>query len=329
MRAMVCNRFGGPDVLEPAEIDKPRATPGHVVIRVAATSVNPVDFKIRQGARPAVAPPFPAVLHGDVAGVVDEVGAGVDQFAVGDEVFGCAGGFRGLGGALAEYMLADATLLARKPSRLSMREAAALPLVCLTAWEGLFDRAKVNAGQRVLVHAGAGGVGHVALQLAKSAGAHVCTTVSGDAKAAIARDLGADEVINYRTESVADYVKRCTDGAGFDVVFDTVGGQSLDWSLQAARPNGTVISISTQASHDLTPMHQKGLSLHVVFMLLPLVTGKGRDHHGAMMREVARLADEGKLRPLVDPHEFTLEQAGQAHALLESGQAVGKVVISV
>ncbi len=172
--------------------------PGHVLIRVAATSVNPVDFKIRAGVVKDIAPDFPAVLHGDVAGVIEVVGEGVNAFKPGEEVYACAGGVKGLGGALAEFLLADATLVARKPKSLSMREAAALPLVSITAWEGLIDRAKVQAGQNVLVYGATGGVGHIAIQLASWAGAKVFATASSDEKMASARELGADVVINYR-----------------------------------------------------------------------------------------------------------------------------------
>ncbi|MCB1811304.1 MAG: zinc-binding dehydrogenase, partial [Candidatus Competibacteraceae bacterium] len=167
-----------------------------------------------------------AVLHMDVAGTITAVADDVSSFRPGDQVYGCAGGLKtvageNLGGALAEFMLADANLIAHKPGNLSLPEAAALPLVTITAWEGLHLRAGLQAGQRVLIHAGTGGVGHIALQLAKQAGAQVYTTVSSQAKANLARQLGADVVINYRTTAVADYVAKHTAGAGFDLVMDT------------------------------------------------------------------------------------------------------------
>lgn len=175
MRAMVIDRQGPSSVFHEAERPCPQTRPGHVLIRVRASSVNPVDYKIRSGM--PIAPDFPAVLHGDVAGEVVEVGEGVSDFAVGDAVYGCAGGVSGTQGALAEYMLADARLLAPKPSNLSMEQAAALPLVGITAWEGL-ERTRVIAGANVLVHGGTGGVGHMALQLARTLGATITTTVS-------------------------------------------------------------------------------------------------------------------------------------------------------
>jgi len=262
MRAQVIKRFGGPEVFETAEVNRPPLLPGHVLIRVAASSVNPIDLKIRSGMVPHLAPSFPAILHGDVAGVIEEVGEGVTGFQVGDEVFGCAG-FNPHGGALADYLLADASLIAHKPKTLSFREAAALPLVSITAWEALFDRARIEKGQKVLIHGATGGVGHIAVQLAKIKGAIVHTTVSS-AKTDIAASLGADTVIDYQKTAVADYVKQYTDGEGFDVVMDTVGGSNIDRSFEAAKKGGTVVTIAARSTHDLTPMHNKGLTLHAV-----------------------------------------------------------------
>jgi NADPH:quinone reductase len=328
MKAQVIEEFGGPEVFEEREMLKPEARAGHVLIRVEATSVNPVDYKIRQGAVPA-GPAFPAVLHGDVAGVIEEVGEGVSKFSAGDEVYGCAGGFAGLpGGALSEYLLADADLVARKPESLSMREAAALPLVAITAWESLIDRAGIGPGENVLVHGAAGGVGHVGVQLAHAAGAKVFATGSSEEKLAIARELGADAGINYRERSVEDYVAEHTGGRGFDVVFDTVGGENLTRSFEAVRTNGQVVSISTRGDYDLSPLHAKGLSLHVVFMLLPLVENRDRAHHGEILTRLARMVDAGRIKPLLDQERFGLLEAAEAHRRLESGDAVGKVTLA-
>lgn len=327
MNAQIIESFGGTDVFRSAELPKPQLPPGHVLIRVAATSVNPIDCKIRAGVVPALLPELPAVLHGDVAGVVEAVGEGVTAFRPGDEVYGCAGGMRGTAcGALADYMAADAALLAFKPRTLSMRESAALPIAAITAWQALIERAAVRPGQRVLVHAAAGGVGHLGVQLAKWAGAEVYATAS-PAKLALALALGADVAIDYTAETVAQYVEAHTGGRGFDVVFDTVGGANLDRSFEAAALNGTVAAIAARSTHDLSPLHGKGLSLHVVFMAIPLVQGSGRSRLGEALTRIAELVDAGKLRPLLDPKHFTFEQVGQAHAYLESGQAVGKVTL--
>jgi len=327
VKAQIIRRFGGPEVFEEADVPRPRTVPGHVLIRVEATSVNPVDCKVRRNG-PPFAPDLPAILHGDVAGVVEEVGDGVKSFEPGDEVYACAGGVKGTGGALAEFMLADADLVAKKPRSLPMVEAAALPLVSITAWEGLVDRAKVGPGQNVLVHGGAGGVGHVGVQLAKLAEAKVFATGSSEGKLRIAKGLGADEAINYRKRSVEEYVAEHTDGKGFDVVFDTVGGENLERSFEAARPNGTVVSTSTRQKHDLSAMHGKGLTLHVVFMLVPMIHGTGKARHGQILSEVAGLVDAGKLRPLIDERRFRFSEVAEAHRLSESGRAVGKVVLS-
>ena len=193
-----------------------------------------------------------------MAGVVEEIGTGVTSLKPGDEVYACAGGIKGLGGALAEYMVADAELVAPKPKNLSMTEAGALPLVTITAWNAIVDRAKVRPGQKVLVHGGTGGVGHIGVQLAKQAGAEVYATVSTDRKAAVAKELGADHVILYRDASVSDYVEEHTGGKGFDVVFDTVGGDTMDRSFEAAAANGVVLTIAARSTHDLSLLHGKG-----------------------------------------------------------------------
>lgn len=218
MKAQVIRQFGDQSVFELTEIPKPKIKPGHVLIRIHATSVNPIDYKLRSGYIPQITPSFPAILHSDVAGIIEEVGEGVTTFRAGDEVFACAGGIKNEQGALAEFMLADASLVAKKPASLTMAEAAALPLVSITAWEALFEKAQIKPNQHVLIHAGTGGVGHIAIQLAKWAGAKVYTTISSDEKARLATALGADVVINYREEKVDDYVKRLTDGKGFDMV---------------------------------------------------------------------------------------------------------------
>ncbi len=328
MSAMVVREFGGPEVFEQREIPRPVPGAGQVLVRVKASSVNPVDTKIRSGMLAAIAPEAPVVLGCDVTGVVEECGAGVSGFSPGDEVYGCAGGVKGCPGALAEYMAADARLLAPKPPGLTFEEAAALPLVSITAWDGLLDRARVRAGQRVLVHGGAGGVGHVALQLCAAQGAEVWATVSSEEKAVIARRLGAAGTIPYRAESVEEYVERATGGAGFDVVFDSVGGENVARCFQAAAVSGTVVSISTRTTADLSPLHAKGLSLHVVFMLIPMLYNRGRERHGAILRELSALVAAGKVQPLLDARQFDFTMVAEAHALLQSGQAMGKVVLS-
>lgn len=327
MKAQVIERFGETSVFKAANLPQPEVLPGHVLIRVAATSVNPVDFKIRGGAVKSISPDFPAVLHGDVAGIIEEVGEGVDTFKPDDEVYACAGGIKGLGGALAEFILADAALVARKPLSLSMREAAALPLVSITAWEGLIDRAKVQAGQNVLIYGATGGVGHIGIQLAKWAGAKVFATASSEEKMMIARELGADIAINYRKQTVEEYVAEYTAGKGFDLVFDTVGNDNLQTAFKAAAFNGTVVSTVSLSTQDLSLLHVKGLTLHLVFMLIPMLHEIGRAHHGEILSKLAQLVDEGKVRPLLDAKSFSFSEVAQAHYHAESGQAIGKVTL--
>ena len=224
-------------------------------------------------------------------------------------------------------MLADAKLIAKKPGSLSMREAAALPLVAITAFEGL-QRAGVGAGQKVLVHGGVGGVGHVAVQLARNLGADVYATVSDDEQFPIIEGYGATP-INYRTESVTDYVEKHTSGAGFDVIYDSVGGTNMSNSFDAAALNGQVITTVSLLEIDLTTAHFKGLSLHVVFMLIPMLHNVKREEHGAILAELGEIVDAGSLKPLLDETEFRMTEVGPAYDRLISGDAVGKVVVEV
>ena len=328
MKAIVIHNFGKPNNFQVIDLPKPKPLSNQVLIEVKATSVNPVDTKIRQGVLVDLAPDFPAVLHGDVAGTITEVGRDVDTFQVGDEVYGCAGGIKGMDGALAEYMIADADLIARKPKSITMTQAAALPLISITAWEGLIDRAKIQSQQKVLIYGGTGGVGHLAIQLAKNAGAKVYATVSNQEKREIAVNLGADVAIDYRNLSVAEFVEQHTSGRGFDLVFDTVGDDNLQNAFQAAKLNGTIASTVALSKQDLTLVHAKGLSLHLVYMLLPMLSGINRVRHGNILTELANLVDLGKIRPLVDNNIFSFTEVGLAHAYLESGKAIGKIVLT-
>lgn len=328
MKAMIVNTYGSSDVFEQAEIQKPSVKPGHVLVKVAASSVNTVDTMIRQmGEDLPLSPALPAVLGMDFAGTVEEVGDAVPNFKVGDEVYGCAGGLADLQGTLAEYMLADSKLIAHKPKTISMREAAALPLVGITAYEGL-ARAGVSKGQKVLVHGGSGGVGHVALQLARHLGADVYSTGGGEAQLQLIESLGATG-INYRTEPVEAYVAQYTEGTGFDVVFDSVGGENMSNSFEAAALNAHVATTVSMLEIDLTAAHFKGLSLHVVFMLIPMLHDYKRQQHGEILAALANIVDQGALKPVVDAEHFDLHDIGKAHDHLASGKAMGKVVVSV
>jgi NADPH:quinone reductase-like Zn-dependent oxidoreductase len=265
------------------------------------------------------------VLGLDMAGVVEEVGPGVEGFRAGDEVYGMVGGVGGRQGTLAEMVVADTDLLALKPGSLSMREAAALPLVTITAWEGLVDRAEVHCGQKVLIRAGASGVGHIAVQLAKAFGADVFATVSKE-KQRIVEAFGGT-AIDYQTHPPEKYVALYTRGDRFDIVYDTVGGATIDASFLAVKTyTGRVVSCLGWSTHSLAPLSFRGATYSSVFTLLPLLTGKSKAHHGEILREAAALVDSGKLRPLLNDRRFSPRDIDAAHTLVESG-TLGKVVI--
>ena len=332
MKAMIVNQFGSEDVFESAEIAKPEVKAGHVLVKIAATSINTVDTMIRaMGDELPLAPALPAVLGMDFAGTVEAIGEGVTSLNIGDEVYGCAGGLADLQGTLAQYIAADARLIARKPNNLSMREAAALPLVGITAYEGLM-RAGINQGEndrkKVLVHGGSGGVGHVALQLAQHFGASVYSTGGGETQLALIEGFGAKS-INYKTETVTDYVNKHTDGNGFDIVFDSVGGENMLNSFEAAALNGQVASAVSLVSLDLSTAHFKGVSLHVVFMLIPLLHNQMREQHGHILHELTTIVEAGALKPVLDDQFFDLTEVAKAHERLSSGLAMGKVVVNV
>lgn len=326
MKAMLIRRFGGPEVFEPAELPAPAPAAGEVLVRVRASSVNPLDCKLRRNG-PAIAPPLPAVLHGDVAGVVEALGEGVTAFVRGDAVYGCAGGVGRNGGALAEFMCCDAALLAPMPRNLDFAEAAALPLVTITAWEGLYERACLQSGERVLVIGGTGGVGHVAVQLAALAGAEVTATVADTRKAQRVRELGAAQAIVRGPQPIAEAAMAACGGEGFDLVFDAVGGKLIEQALGAARIGGRVVTIQAQAEVSLAQAHLRNLTLHAEFMLVPLLTGHGRARQGAILRQAAQRVEQGRLRPLLDAQRYGFSRVAEAHARLESGAAVGKIVL--
>lgn len=323
---MTINEYGENAIFKSREVENPTLNSGQVLVRISASSINTVDTMIRNmGEDLPFAPATPAILGMDFAGTIVEVGPDVTGFSVGDEVYGCAGGLAELQGTLAEYIAADSKLIARKPKNLTMKEAASLPLVGITAYEGLI-RANIKSGQNVLVHGGTGGVGHVAVQLAKHFGAHVFSTVSGEKQMKIVENFGA-KAINYKSEQVEDYVNKHTNGIGFDVVFDTVGGENMLKSFEAAALNGQVATTVSLCELDLTTMHFKGLSLHVVFMLIPMLHNFRREQHGEILSNLAKIAEAGDLKPLLDEKQFSLENVGEAYARLESRNAIGKVVV--
>jgi NADPH2:quinone reductase len=324
MRILLLEHAGGPFV--ETLVNRPVPQAGQLLVRICASGVNPLDIKIRSGHAPHARQPLPAVLGLDLAGVVEQAGPGVVDFQRGDPVFGLTGGVGGLQGSLAEFAAVDAQLVAKIPEGLSMREAAALPLSFITAWEGLVDRAAVQARQKVLVQ-GAGGVGHMAIQIARAFGADVFATSSSRRQQEI-ENLGAT-AIDYRASSVEEYVSDHTAGRGFDLVYDTVGGSILDASFHAVRRFGHVVSILGWGSHLLGPLSFRAATYSGVFALLPLLTGEGRAHHGDLLREAARLVLAGQIRPKLDDLHFGFSSIDAAYQRVALGEAGGKVVVDL
>ncbi len=324
MQAAVLETFGS--AFRITTVARPAPLPGQVLVRIAASAVNPLDLKIHAGEAGHARHPLPAILGIDMAGTVEAIGPGVTGFRRGDEVYGMTGGVGGVQGSLAGYAAVDARLLAAKPATLSMREAAALPLAFITAWEGLVDRAALKPGQAVLIQGGAGGVGHIAIQITLASGACAYATGSARDRALIER-LGAIWI--DRDADVETYVAEHTGGQGFDLVYDTVGGPVLDASFNAVRRFGHVVSALGWGTHALAPLSFRAASYSGVFTLLPLLTGEGRAHHGDILREATRLAEAGRLAPKVDPRRFTLEAVGDAYAAMEARDTSGKLVIDI
>lgn len=307
MRAVIQKSFGGPEVLEVAEVDRPELLSGEVLVRVHASAVNPVDLAVRSGAYPLLGEP-PFGLGWDISGVVEAAGPGA-RYAVGEEVFGMPFFPRAATG-YAEYVAAPSRQLARKPKTVDHVEAAALPLAVLTAWQGLVDKANVGPGDRVLIHRAAGGVGHLAVQLAKARGAYVIALASA-AKHDFVRGLGADEVIDYQT---TDYTEAVHD---VDVVFDSVADGRR--SLSVLKPGGVLVTILEHANPDLEAAAKAGGFRFAGVSVEP-------DY--AALEAVAELVDAGKLRPAI-AETLPLEDAGRAHELVATGATVGKVVLTV
>lgn len=325
MQALVLSQYKGPLVATTMPIPEPAR--GEVLVRISASGLNPLDTKIRAGSAAHARHPLPLVLGIDLAGVVVALGADVTRFKIGDEVYGMTGGVGGIQGSLAQYAAVDAQLLAHKPSNLSMREAAALPLAFITSYAGIVDRAHLQAGQTVLVQGGAGGVGHVSVQLARALGAQVFATASARDQDLVAR-FGATP-IDYAARTVEQYVGELTGGEGFDLVVDTVGGATLDASFAAVRHFGHVVSALGWGTHALAPLSFREATYSGVFTLHPLLTGQHRAHHGEMLAEATRLAEQGKLTPYLDPRHFDLGSAERAYDAITERTARGKIVVEI
>jgi len=324
MKALIADAPGAPFRL--AELPRPVPGSGQVLVRIAASGTNPLDTKIRAGAAPHAHHPLPAVLGLDFAGTIVEAGPEVAGWRQGDEVYGLAGGVGGIQGSLAEYAAVDTALIARRPANLSMRQAAALPLVAISAWEGLVDRARIAASQTVLIQAGAGGVGHAAIQIALALGARVFAT-GRTSHFDYLRSIGAAP-IDMQCD-VASYVGEHTGGRGFDLVYDTLGGPTLDASFEAVRRFGHVVSCLGWGDHSLMALSLKEGTYSGVFTLVPLLTGEGRARQGAILAEASKLVEAGKLVPRLDPREFDFGTVAEAYDAIVGHTAQGKLVVSV
>jgi len=326
MRAMAIRAAGGPENLEPVELPAPELREHDVLVEVHASSVNPVDLKARRN--PGPSRPLPLVLGYDVSGVVVKCGARVTQWKPGDEIYAAPSLFRP--GANADLVAIDARSAARKPASLDHASSAVLPLVAQTAWEALHLRARIDPGDTVLIHAGAGGVGHIAVQLAKLHGCRVVTTASRPESIAFCRDaLRADEVIDYKRDDVVERVREMTGGKGLRVVIDTVGGDVFLQSLDCAAINGQVVTILGSNTGDRgQSLLWRNISVHYEFMAIPAWQEIDPERPGRILAGIARLADAGLLKPHVSAR-FPLARLADAHRALETGHTVGKIAVLV
>lgn len=326
MRAMVINKFGNSGVFELVEMERPQPKPHEVLIKVEASSVNPVDYKIRDGRAAFLCPEFPAILHPDCAGTIVEIGDDATNFEIGDRVYAFASGIAGKLGALAEYMVADARMITKIPNNLSFIEAAALPLVSVTSWYAMIDVAQVHKDQSVLIIGGTGGVGHIALQLAKIRGTVVAVTVSNSKKAELAKKLGADIIINYNEIPLSQWMETAPDKAGYDVVFNTPGAPSINGAVAAAKIGGTIVDIL--GDFPTKPGFQgKWLTFKSLFAGHEIVAGTNPSYVGTILTEIAKLIDGGKLEPVIDQKHFKFSEVGIAHDYAEAESPTGKVVL--
>jgi NADPH2:quinone reductase len=331
MKAITMNRSGGPEVLHVDEVPTPVLTAASdVLVRLRAAGLNPIDMKVRRDTS-RFPLHLPAVPGFDGAGVIEQVGNEVTRFRNGDAVYFCHPGFGGHTGTYAEYALVPEHLLARKPESLDFRQAAAIPLALITAWESLFERARLSAGHSVLIHAGAGGVGHLAIQLAHQAGARVCTTVSTPEKAELAQALGADWCILYRDEDITVQVMDWTGGQGVDIALDTVGDGTFTDSFATVRYGGDLVTLlQPPAGTDWGIARKRNLRISLELMLSPLMLGllDAQRAQAAILERCAPRFDNGELRVVVAEY-FPFDRAAQAHERLEAGSLSGKLVLDI
>ena len=329
MRAILMTAAGGPEVLKLADVPDPVIAGDHdVLIRIKAAGLNPVDYKLRSHG--TISGPLPAILGWDGAGVVEQIGPAVTRFRLGDAVYFCEGGFGPTPGTYAELKVVEERYLAHMPRSLDFTDAAAAPLVTITAWEALHERARITSGQHVLVQAGAGGVGHMSVQLASLAGAKVATTVRAGEKTELARSLGAELCIDYQTEDVGARVREWSGMDGADVVHDTVGGPVFASCFTLTRPYGDLVSNveSPWVPEAIRAMHERNLRVSFTWMPSPSVFGWAdqRERQRTILEHASHLFNAGDLRVVVD-RIYPLAEAADAQAEMEAGRIVGKAVL--
>ena len=330
MKAILMREPGGPEVLTETDLPTPVVEqPTDLLVRLVAAGVNPIDTKIRSRG-PLLPDTLTAVPGCDGAGVVEVVGDGVSRFKPGDAVWFCHGGLGGPNGNYAEYIVVDEAVAQPKPQALDFVHAAAAPLVLITAWEALYHRARLHEGQTVLIHAGAGGVGHVAIQLARLAGARVAATVSSPEKADYVHALGAECAINYHNEDLVGAIADWTAGRGVDVAFDTVGPEVFRQTIPAMAVYGDLVTILDPGPVDLKEARNRNLRISLELMLTPQLRKlqEALADQGSILRSCADLFDQGKLQ--IDVSEtFPLARAADAHRRIEAGGAKGKLVLTI
>lgn len=323
---------GAPEVLQLQTVPDPTIQKDtEILVRVQAAGINPIDTKLRR--RGTFYPDqMPAILGCDGAGVVETVGSAVTRFQAGDEVYYCQGGLGSQLGNYAQLAVVDERFVAKKPVSLSFAEAAAAPLVLITAWEALYERGRLEPKERVLIHGGAGGVGHVAIQLAKLKGADVCTTVSSEEKALFTYQLGADHTILYEETNFVQAALNWTGGEGVDLALDTVGGETFYQTFPAVRVYGDVVTIlePDPAYFNWKVARSRNLRISFELMLTPMLQGlvEAQQHQAEILEQCAHWFDEGQLKIQLSK-TFSLEDAAEAHQLLEAGSITGKIALII
>ena len=330
MKAIQLHATGGPERLKPAEIDKPVIQQDtEIKVSIKAASINPIDTKLRSGAYPVDY--LPLIPGCDAAGIVTETGAAASRFQPGDKVYYFYGGVGGINGNYAEYQVLDERFAAAMPATLDFIHAAALPLVLLTAWEALFDRCRLESGQTVFINAGAGGVGHIAIQLARHAGASVITTISSESKAEFVRQLGADLILNYYEDDIEDAVMQYTLGTGVDIALDNVGGKQTETLFPLVKCYGDVVSLLLpDATLDWSVARLRNQRFCQELMLTPLLLGltTAQLHQTSILERAASLIVENRLTAHIS-HTFPLERVADAHRLIDTGHNTGKIVLNI